>query len=382
MRVLLVAPHFPFPPHGGSLLRTWEMIRFLGSRHQLSFVAIGPGAPNAEQMAAVEAHCQEVQFFPCNDQPTREYPETVAAWYSAELLSAVNELAGRGFDCVILEMVYLAHFADCFACPVVLSEHNIESVLFRHFAEMQKVPAQKLRWRAAALQLAAYEQKIWPKFALRTVVSEVDCNLLKARCPSGKTVVVANGADCSCPMLATQPNTNRLLFSGLLSYQPNLEAISWLVEEMMPLVWEERPDIQLVIAGARPDANLSALADGLRVILEIDPDSMEAIAQTCSLMAVGLRRGSGSRIKILQSFAWGLPVVSTGAGCEGLEVKHGEQLWIRDQAQDFARAVLDLTGQPANWLRLRQQARALCESRYDWQLIWQQFEQELLALTA
>lgn len=379
MRILLMAPHFPYPAHGGALLRTWEMIRYLGRRHQLVFVAIGPAAPSAEHLAVVNDHCQQAHFFPCNQEPTREYPEAVAPWWSPELQSRVCDLAQQGFDCVILEMVYLAHFADCFDCPVVLAEHNIESVLFRHFSELQPNGPQKLRWRAAALQLAAYEQKVWPKFSLRTVVSPVDQNLLLARCPN-KTVVVPNGADCSAPPLAARPDTGRMLYAGLLSYQPNREAIFWLVQQVMPLVWNQRPDFQLVIAGARPDPDLLALSEAERVVFEINPARLEPIAETCSLMGVGLLRGSGSRIKILQSYSWGLPVVSTTAGCEGLDVVDGQHLWVRDQPHEFGRAVLELTSQPEQWLSLRQQARKLCEQQYDWTLIWQQFEQELLQL--
>ena len=379
MRILLMAPHFPYPPHGGALLRTWEMIRYLGARHQLTFVAIGPAAPSHEQLRAVLEHCEDVCYYRCNDQPNRDCPEAVAPWWSAELIEQINKLSEVGFDRVILEMVYLAHFGDCFSCPVVLAEHNIESVLFRHFAELKSSPAERLGWRAAALQLAAYEQKVWPKFALRTVVSPIDDKLLRERCGQ-RTLVVPNGADCSAPMLSIRPDSGRMLFAGLLNYQPNREAVFWLVEQVMPLIWKERPEYQLVIAGARPEPDLLALADGARIVFEISPSSMERIAESCSLMAVGLLRGSGSRIKILQSFAWGLPVVSTTAGCEGLEVEDVRHLWVRDRPQEFAQGVLDLVSQPSKWGELRDNARALCLQRYDWGQIWAAFETELLSL--
>lgn len=379
MRILLMAPHFPYPPHGGALLRTWELIRFLGARHQLTFVAIGLVGPSHQQLSVLLDYCEDVIYYRCNQSPRNDCPEAVAPWWSPELLDQVQKFSASSFDLVILETVCLAHFGECFSCPVVLAEHNIESVLFRQFGELQSASVQRLRWRAAALQLAAYEQKVWPKFALRTVVSPVDEKLLRLRC-SERTLVVPNGADCSAPLLDIRPDTGRMLFAGLLNYQPNREAVVWLVQQVMPLIWEQRPEFSLVVAGARPDPDLLALADGRRVVFEIAPDSMEPIVETCSLMAVGLLRGSGSRIKILQSFAWGLPVVSTTAGCEGLEVEDERHLWVRDQPQEFAQAVLDLTSQPSQWSELREQARALCEESYQWEHIWQEFERELFSL--
>lgn len=364
-----MAPHFPYPPHGGALIRTWELIKFLGSRHRLTFVAITAKVPSALEQEEVAAFCESVQVYPTSQEVCPGLPEAVAPWSGPELARALQPLAEIDFDFVILEFIYLAHWASLFRCRVILCEHNIESELFRQFSLMA---GGGLRWRAAALQLRAYEEKAWPNFWLRCLVSPVDRDKLESRCPEGRTMVLPNGADTQVPMLNLLPDTGRILFAGLLNYRPNQEAVAWLLQEIMPLVWEESPHTELVIAGAHPGPEMAP--GDHRVRLVSNPPDMAAVAAGCSLLAVPLRRGSGTRIKILQAFAWGLPVVATTLAREGLEGDDGVHLWVRDQPQDFARALLDAT---AGWHRLRQNARALCEQSYDWQLIWQQLENEL-----
>lgn len=368
MRILLIAPYFPYPPHGGALIRTWEMIQFLGRRHQLTFVAISGRTPSSPELERVAAFCQEVQVHPTNQKPCPELPEALAPWAGPALAQALHPLAERPFDYVLLEFIYLAHWASLFTAKVVLCEHNIESELFRQLASLHGI-----RWRAVALHLRAYENEMWPRFWLRCVVSAEDRDRLQERCPEGRTLVLPNGADTGPPMLDLRPDTGRILFAGLLNYRPNIEAILWLQDEIMPLVWRQRPEMELVIAGALPTAEIAPR--DARVRLVADPPQMEAVVAECSLLAVPLRRGSGTRIKILQAFAWGLPVVASSLAREGLEGDDGFHLWVRDGAEDFARALLEAG---SGWHELRRNARALCERRYDWRLSWQKLEEELV----
>lgn len=373
MRILLMAPHFPYPAHGGALIRTWELIKFLGARHRLTFVAITAKVPDARDLEVVAGCCEAVQVHPTSQELCPGLPEVVAPWAGQKLARELQPLAETDYDFVILEFIYLAHWASLFRCRVILCEHNIESELFRQFALMA---GGGVRWRAASLHLRAYEQKVWPNFWLRCLVSSVDRDKLISRCPGGRTLVLANGADTRSPVLSLRPDTGRILFAGLLNYRPNQDAVGWLLKEIMPLVWEERPDAKLVIAGADPGPEMAT--EDQRVELFANPPDMEAVAAGCSLLAVPLRQGSGTRIKILQAFAWGLPVVATSVAREGLEGEDGFHLWVRDQPADFARALLDSA---AGWHKLRQNARVLCERRYDWQRIWQQLEDELRTAT-
>jgi glycosyltransferase involved in cell wall biosynthesis len=170
-----------------------------------------------------------------------------------------------------------------------------------------------------------------------------------------------------------------LLFCGLLSYRPNQEAVRLLVEEIMPLVWRHSPQTRLVIAGAHPGPELSRLTDSdPRLEVVANPGDMGAIADECSLLVVPLRLGSGTRVKILQALAWGLPVITTALGCEGLEVQEGSHLLVRESCEEIAQAILTLEQEPSKWDSLRREGRRRIEERYSWTGIWAALEEELL----
>jgi glycosyltransferase involved in cell wall biosynthesis len=106
---------------------------------------------------------------------------------------------------------------------------------------------------------------------------------------------------------------------------------------------------------------------------------MSEIAKECTISIVPLRLGGGTRLKILHSMAMGLPVVSTSLGCEGLEVIDGIHLLIRDEPEEFARAILQLYNDASLRNELRKNGRNLVEKKYDWQSIFAEYEREILA---
>jgi glycosyltransferase involved in cell wall biosynthesis len=164
---------------------------------------------------------------------------------------------------------------------------------------------------------------------------------------------------------------------GALDYFPNVDAAFHLVNTIMPAVWARGPDIRLIIAGRHPDPSLSSLLADPRVQMVANPEDMRSVAAQASVSAVPLRNGAGTRVKILQSLAWGLPVISTQLGCAGLSLTDGEGLVIRDDPEAFAEAVVRSLTDAGLWRRLSSAGRALVEQRYGWEPLLERFEAEL-----
>ena len=336
------------------------------------------GEHPAGTLSALEPICQAVHLIPLADpsQLLPELPRSIGAYCAP----AARELLARlgqegGWDAAIFHFIYTAYFSQFFTCPCILEEHNVESQLFRQMASQEP---ERARWRAQALQIEAFENQWWPRFALRFAVSPSDQAVISRRCPSGRTCLAPNGSPVDEPLGRRSPE-GPILFCGLLNYGPNVDAVNWLVGEIMPLVWQQRPATRLLIAGAHPAAGL---VNDVRVQLIANPDDMTAVAQTCAVLAVPLRMGGGTRIKILDAMAWGLPIVTTPLGCHDLPVESERHLLVAEEAQFFAAALLRLLDDPELAEKLRQTARRRAEERCAWDDIWSAYEAELASLVA
>jgi glycosyltransferase involved in cell wall biosynthesis len=367
LKLLLLCPCVP-GRRAGSRIRLLHQIRFLGARHELTVVAMGAAEPID---APADFHFRDLDP---GARSSERGPQAVEQHRTPAMEALVRELAGQPFERVLIQSIYMAQYREFFRCPVFLEEHNVESELFQQHAALASAPNERVLWRAAAMQMRAYEQLHWPLFPLRFVVSELDRERMVRRCCEGRVVVIPNGADVTRPVRALRPDARRVLFTGWLAYRPNQQAVMALLDEVMPRVWEHAPDVRVLVAGADCPTDLRSRVTDPRVELVFDAPDLEPLVDGCSVLAVPLQQGSGTRIKILESWAWGLPVVSTPVGCEGLDGVDGRDLLIRE---DLAKGVLEVLGDSSLWERMRCNGRRLVEQRYDWNRVFAEQEREL-----
>jgi glycosyltransferase involved in cell wall biosynthesis len=165
-----------------------------------------------------------------------------------------------------------------------------------------------------------------------------------------------------------------------MNYYPNTDGALHLIKSIMPHIWQKDPAVSLCIAGLNPPQVIRDLTTDPRIEVIANFEDMREVAQRCCLTLVPLRLGGGTRIKILDSFALGLPVISTSLGCEGLPVVEGKHILIRDDPKQFANAVLEVISNPIMANNLRTNGRRLVEERYDWEKTFEQLEREMLSL--
>jgi glycosyltransferase involved in cell wall biosynthesis len=157
----------------------------------------------------------------------------------------------------------------------------------------------------------------------------------------------------------------RITFVGLLAYWPNADACVHFVEAIRPGIERRVGDVTFQIVGRVPPASVMSLADGARVRVAADVPDIRPFLAVSDVLVVPLRAGSGTRLKILEGFAAGRPVVSTSIGCEGLDVTAGRQLLVADEPDDFATAVARAATDAACADAMIREARALVRERYD-----------------
>jgi glycosyltransferase involved in cell wall biosynthesis len=395
MKILILSPYSPYPPNSGGRIRQWEQIKYFGQRHDLTVVYTAFTEEEYEMQKSIEPYCYRAvavkhpkQFSSSDHADLQKLPWPVRTFRTNEMLKTLEELRSVNFDAVIIEFIFMTIYHDLFPVCSILLEHNIESSIFKQYAELPNIAEEKIFgvkkdrafWKATWMLMAEYENRMWPKFPLRATVSAKDKQEMDSRCPYGRTIVIENGVNTQTVDLVTNGNSRKILFMGTMDYYPNTNAASFLIKSIMPSIWRKDPGISLCIAGLHPPKSIMALASDPRVEVIANPENMREVARRCCLTVVPLRLGGGTRIKILDSLAMGLPVVSTSLGCEGLSVKDGCHILIRDDPEQFADAVLQVISDPLLADNLRRDGRRLVEERYDWGLIFRQLEQELLQL--
>jgi glycosyltransferase involved in cell wall biosynthesis len=257
--------------------------------------------------------------------------------------------------------------------PTTCTHQDIESDLLRQRAETAK--SRLLRWyiRHQADLVEDVERHVCPKFTTNIVMSDVDASRLRRASPESDTFVVPNGVDTDFFEFrdGAPYSPDRICFVGPTYSFSNKDAVTFFLEEIWQAIRSARPSASLQLVGDGPASVLEELGRHPGVVClgrlpDIRPHLSEA---ACSI--VPIRYGGGTRLKVLESWAVGTPVVSTSVGCEGLGASDGHNILIRDQPAGFAAAVLQLIEDPGLRAHLAVNGRRNVDERYSWDAVGQ-----------
>jgi glycosyltransferase involved in cell wall biosynthesis len=389
MRILVLSPYLPYPPHSGGRIRILELLRFLQPRHEITVVAFAIHEGELLQVEGLSRYCERVVAVPRKKTIIADddlHPRRIAEFSTAEMRETLLLLNEKySFDLIDIEHIFMAQYAPLIKAPAILQEHNIESQLLKRYAELSQdneggkpkiyTPSEQFRdARTEWKKLAAYEAMEWPKFPVRVTVSNLDREEMLKRCPSGRVVTIPNGVDTKSLLPVGYSDSAGVLFTGGMFYQPNLDAAFDLCDFIWPLVVKQVPEACLYIVGREPPTELLARQKPGQVEIIADAPDLVPYATKCCLSVVPVKVGGGTRLKILTAMSLGLPVVSTSVGCEGLELKDNVELLVADEPVQFAQKIVYLLQHKDKRILLARTGRTIVETRYEWQHIFSKLE--------
>jgi glycosyltransferase involved in cell wall biosynthesis len=380
---LFLAPESPYPTAGGGALRSAALLEYLASRYQLDVVVFRqPGGPDpAETRLRDLAHRVGVIDLPFHPRNTaaRAVRNLDRFWRGVSPLtdrfSGFEEklagfLRGRHYELSLIEHFWCAGYRNLLqrhSKRVILDLHNIESVLHGRCAATERWPFSMAhrRFRRACRKL---ERDWLPEFSFLLAASEKDASTVREIAPGSRPVVYPN----TIPALPAPDREEQhvIAFSANMEYHPNIGAVRFFRERIWPLLREEWPGLVWALIGKNPEA-VRRYVDGDPRIRLTGPvtDAVAALAEA-KVALVPLLAGSGTRIKILEAWAAGTPVVSTTVGAEGLPATHGEHLLIADTPAAFARATSSLLASAALRKKMGEASRSLYEKEFTWKAGW------------
>jgi sugar transferase (PEP-CTERM/EpsH1 system associated) len=382
--ILFLAHRIPFPPDRGDKIRSWHLLRHASALARVHLACFADDEADAAHLPALraaigdrlgEAHV-EVRRSGKASAGARALlgrkPVSLTLFDSARLRAFVDrQLATGRIGTVFAFSGQMAQFVpERVRQRFVMDLCDVDSAKFAQYAEEGAGP---MRWvhRREAQRLAAFEAATAERADAVTFVSEAEAALFRRRTGLANIHALSNGIDlgffdpeADFPRLAPEERGEGplLLFTGQMDYPPNIDAVCWFAQHVLPMVTGAR----FVVAGRNPTAEVRALASDRIIVTGAVPDIRTWLA-AADLVVAPLRIARGIQNKVLEAMSMASPVVATGAAFEGIEAEPGRELIVADGAKGMAQACRRLLASPADAQALARAARGRMEQSYSWE---------------
>ena len=391
MRILWVKPGGLWPLDRGGRLRSFHTLSELSQRHQVVLLTTHAPEDDPRELRARLPWCERVVSLP-HRPPKKgslrlagavaaswlsQWPVDLWKWRVPGLRAEAGRLMRTGeVDlCVADFLAAVPNLPLGGPVPVVLFEHNVEHVIWRRLARLERRFWRRLLLALEWRKMRRCEAKACARASITLAVSKVDRDLLASASPGAWVRDIPTGVDTSY----FAPDGRRespasLVFTGSMDWYPNEDAILHFVEAILPRVLREVPEASLTVVGRHPSARLRAAAAGRPVRITGGVDDVRPYVAKAGVYVVPLRVGGGTRLKIFEALAMGKAVVSTTVGAEGLPLVTGRHFLRRDDPDEFARAVVALVRDERRRESLGAAGRRLMEERHSWPQVAREFE--------
>ena len=386
-KLLLLSHRLPFPPHNGAAIRTYNLMQQLAMDFDVTALCFDRRDPALEALPLQERLDALAPFAKCQAFPIPElYSTARLAWdhmrsmadgrpyvyhvhQSAPFEAALRkELAATRFDMVHIDSLDLMRFVPMVQhLPIACTHHNAEStLLLRRAAREKGLRSWYVRHQAGLLSRA--EAQLLGRFDVNVTVSEVDSGVLRQLAPSARFAVIPNGVDADFFRPAANGKRDGCVFVGGTTWFPNRDGLEWFTGHVLPRMRAAGMDDPVKWVGRITDSErIEFSKPGLSFTGYVDDIRPHVLAAACFIAP--LRVGGGTRLKILDAWAMGAPVVATRAASEGLDAVHGENMLIADDADDFVRATAQVLQDRELATRIGAGGRAAVEKTYSWEVV-------------
>ena len=391
MRILWLGHNLAYPPKGGPLQRNYNLLREAARDHEVHALLFDQPASRPRDVTpkdcveALSKFCTSVDWIslPTDSFGVGRYWRAMGGlvtgipyefrWLrSKEMDARVQHLIGRiRFDVVHADTLGLSPYVPLIPhAGTVLNHHDIESALVQRRASHERNPLWRAFWRQEAANLLAAERRWCPTFDANVVVSEDEGDLVKTSCGDSAICVVPNGVDVQYFTPRPDPGGTRVLFCGRLDQLANRGAITYFFQSIWPELSGKLKDIEIDVVGKNPPAWLVELSQrDQRVHVPGFVDDVRVYFQRATVFICPITDGGGTRLKILDALAMGMPIVSTTFGASGLMLRDGEHLLLADRPETFVKEIIKVLSDGELRRRLSQNAREVAKRIYSWDTI-------------
>lgn len=389
MRILFLSQLLPYPLDAGPKIRAHYVLRHLAEAgHDVTLLCFARQDDRQTDMAALQGLCRAIETVLLPRSRGRDLWDGFRSLLSStpflilrdqlpEMRQRVDHvLASRSFDALHADQLWMAPYAlRCPTVPVkVLDQHNAVFKVPQRLARHQPNPWLRALVGVEASRLEAYERQTVTQFDRVVWVSKDDRDAVSARSsgPPARHDIIPIAVDPVEQQPIRRPSPFRVTFLGGLHWPPNAEGVRWFAERVWPTVAEAVPGAILTVIGKGSPGGLPRGGPTIEVAGYV-PRLQPYLAETAAFV-VPLLSGAGMRVKILDAWCWGLPVVSTSVGAEGIDVCDGENILLGDTETRLAECLVRVLRDGIVAKRLADGGRATVERTYDWRTVYKAWD--------
>ncbi len=383
MKIVVVLPRFPYPLEKGDKLRAYHQLRTLSQSHELYLVALTEELPSAESIAKIEPFCKEIHI--------------VKLSFISKCIHIIGAFfKGLPFQCgyfykkeardLIRQIVRRVH-PDRLYCQLVRTTELVKDLPIKKTLDYQDVLSKGMQRRLEVgkwyekpffatehRRLARYEKNIFNFFDEKVIITEVDRDLIP-HTANEQIHVIANGVDFEQYRYHDEAKEYDLIFSGNMSYAPNVEAAEYLVNEVMPLLWAERPELKIAICGANPSPKIQNLKSRNVIVTGWVENMADEYAKSRIFIAP-MHLGTGLQNKLLEAMSMKLPCITSSLAGKPLKnVDNGKEILVCNTTTGYAEAVKHLLDNEETYNEIAENGYQFVKRNYNWEAINKRLEE-------
>lgn len=378
MNIIIITSEPPYPCNSGGRIYTWERIKILKEKKNNIYIY------SIDDFEKDEKHilefCESIKFYKRNKSILKNIlnihkPYTAYSRLSKNMKSDIeNDINNYNIDLIILDMPQLfLNLPKNVNVPIILTQHNIEYKTFFNISKSSKNIFKKIAFLFEGIKFKHFENSIYKKNYINTCtfISEKD-----------KVFFEKNNYKIKCELIPLGYNfneknikklkKNRIVFTGKMDYQPNIDAVIWFVNNVFTLIEKEINEVEFYIVGKNPTRDVLKLAKK-NVIVTGMVDDVNKYIDESALIVIPLLSGGGVKIKLLEALGRGNIVVTTKKGTEGTKFQNKKHVLIENNSELFANKCIDVLKNRENYVDLVKNSKKIIEEEYSWNSIAEKY---------
>ena len=375
MKIFVLLPRIPYPLEKGDKLRAFNQIKQLAKHNEIVLCALNDDSKVNEQDAfhALQPFCQSINFIKISKPQIllgliraffKGLPLQCGYFYNRKAARKIDALIAKHKpDILYGQLLRVAEYIRYRNLPKTIDYQDIFSYGMKRCADIASFvtrPIFNMEYR----RLKRYEAAIFEDFEVKTIISEPDRDLFPHK-RRNEILVIPNGVDHDYFKPQEREKRYDLVFTGNMSYPPNVNAVDYLANEILPLVWKNLPNVKLYIAGATPDPKVKKVASERILVSGWLDDIRDAYAQSRVFIAP-MRIGTGLQNKLLEAMSMRLPAITSPLANASLGAKPDEEILIGSNAEELAQHIITLLTDKEKAERLAQAGYDFTNRVYDW----------------
>jgi len=375
MKVAVLLTRIPFPLMKGDKLRAYYQIKELAKQHEVYLFCLNYKDEEEKAKEELSKYCKTIHIEKLNLFSSllrvcfsvfSFLPFQTAYYNSPKAKKHFKAFVEKNnIELCYFQFVRLAPFAKKTKRKKVLDFQDTLSMNMKRRADNSGL-LQRVLFSIEAKRLARYESKMFEVFDALTIITDADRKLLKS--PRKEEVHIIPNGVAESYFTYTQPKEKPydILFSGAMSYAPNIDAAEYLIKEIMPLVWEKKPNVKIAIAGGGAPISLQKEANE-RIIMPGWVDDMKEYYSQTKIFIAPMRIGTGLQNKLLEAMAMNVACITSPLANQALKAKDKEEILIADNAKAYADCIIDLLDNEQLSSKIANAGKDYVFNEYSWE---------------